>query len=47
VIERVPTVEMIFFIIVEGRSRTFRGWLSVMVVQIQYLSFDSRGEATG
>jgi hypothetical protein len=35
------------FITVEGESRAVRGGWHMVVVQIQYFGFSSRGEATG
>jgi hypothetical protein len=47
VVERVTKIEMTFFIIEEGDSRTVRvGWPAV-VVWIQCFNFGLRGEVTG
>jgi hypothetical protein len=46
VVGKVVKVEKIFFIAVEGETLAVRGGWSAVMVQIQYLSFGSRGEAT-
>jgi hypothetical protein len=47
VLRTVTKVKMILFIAVEGESQTVRGGWPVTMVQIQYFSFGSIGEAMG